>query len=406
MLYSGNTKNVDRYIYNLKQKALFRELLKNTFTLPDEEKKTLGGGLNCWQVVIYDDFRSNKSSSAYSLAELLRIIENDENSYEMLRIDKMNVMILKGRHTIRHFERLIAHLNADLPPEKNSSLGELFFACGLPVEDIRFLRYSFVSAISVFMKRFYAIPPMHVISYPAFAPLPADCVIEPAHSDPLSSKQRQAFIDKYSSAIASNVQLFNRNKLSETFNAMAKELTECGLDEENIKYIMIDLYMEIRGQFKTLYSGTGIPFKQCSAVCTMILNAKTLHEIIKLFKDSLDSVMSAIGYSSRDSIIDDVIYYVEHNYTQNLTLENIAPIFGYNSSYLGKIFFKKTGKRLNSFLDEVRIERAKDMLSDSKIQVYKVAEMVGYRTVDYFHVKFKKYTGMSPMEFRKEKTGV
>ena len=41
------------------------------------------------------------------------------------------------------------------------------------------------------------------------------------------------------------------------------------------------------------------------------------------------------------------------------------------------------------------------LLLSGKIQVYKVAEMVGYKNVDYFHIKFKKYVGISPAEYRK-----
>ena len=113
-------------------------------------------------------------------------------------------------------------------------------------------------------------------------------------------------------------------------------------------------------------------------------------------------IMTSIGYSSRDSIIDDIVYYIAHNYSENITLENIAPLFGYNSSYLGKIFSKKMGVNFNTYLDSIRIEHSKELLVKNKLQVYKIAELVGYRNVDYFHIKFKKSTGMSPAEYRKQ----
>ncbi len=115
--------------------------------------------------------------------------------------------------------------------------------------------------------------------------------------------------------------------------------------------------------------------------------------------------MVTLGYSSRDNIIDDVISYIDHNFKTNITLETIAPLFGYNSSYLGKIFSKRMGQNFNTYLDTLRVEKAKDILRSTKAPVYKVAEMVGYRNVDYFHIKFKKYTNMSPAEFRKQENG-
>lgn len=88
----------------------------------------------------------------------------------------------------------------------------------------------------------------------------------------------------------------------------------------------------------------------------------------------------------------------------NLKLETLAPLFGYNSAYLGKIFTKKVGKSFNSYLDRVRIEQSKILLEDETSKVYEIAERIGYKNVDYFHKKFKKYVGESPAEYRKQKS--
>ena len=112
--------------------------------------------------------------------------------------------------------------------------------------------------------------------------------------------------------------------------------------------------------------------------------------------------MNAIGNSSRDSVLDDILYYIDHNYQTNIKLESIAPLFGYNSAYLGKIFNKTVGESFNSYVDHIRIEHSKDLLLQNKLKVYEIAEQVGYKNVDYFHKKFKKYVGESPAEFRKQ----
>ena len=113
-------------------------------------------------------------------------------------------------------------------------------------------------------------------------------------------------------------------------------------------------------------------------------------------------IMSSIGNSSRESVLDDILHYINHNYASNITLENIAPLFGYNSSYLGKIFRKKMGENFNSYVDHVRIKHSMELLCSSELKVYAIAEKVGYRNVDYFHIKFKTYVGKSPAEYRKE----
>ena len=111
--------------------------------------------------------------------------------------------------------------------------------------------------------------------------------------------------------------------------------------------------------------------------------------------------MSCIGNSSRDSVMDDILYYIEHNYHTNLRLETISALFGYNSSYLGKIFNKTVGESFNTYADKVRIAKARELLVRRDLKVYEIAERVGYKNVDYFHKKFRKYVGQSPAEYRK-----
>ena len=81
----------------------------------------------------------------------------------------------------------------------------------------------------------------------------------------------------------------------------------------------------------------------------------------------------------------------------------ITPLFGCNSSYLEKIFTKNVGENFNSYLDRVRIEHSKALFLEDNCRVYEISERVGYKNVNYFHKKFKKYTGMSPAEFRKNR---
>ena len=121
------------------------------------------------------------------------------------------------------------------------------------------------------------------------------------------------------------------------------------------------------------------------------------------FTIQLERCFDAIGSPSRESIIDGILDYIERNYQESLKLAVIAELFGYNSSYLGKLFYKVTGKTFNVFLDEVRIENAKKLLSEDRWKIYEIAQMTGFGTVDYFHKKFRKYTGTSPAEYRKNK---
>ena len=129
-----------------------------------------------------------------------------------------------------------------------------------------------------------------------------------------------------------------------------------------------------------------------------------LYEIIEFLKEQFEMWMHSVGYSSGENVLDEVLHYIQYNYQENLKLETLAPLFGYNSSYLGRLFTKKLNVNFNSYLDQVRIAKAKELLDDGSLKVYEIAERVGYSNVDYFHRKFKKYEGTSPAEYRKKRS--
>ena len=112
-------------------------------------------------------------------------------------------------------------------------------------------------------------------------------------------------------------------------------------------------------------------------------------------------IIRAIGNNSTESIFDDILFYIKHNYQKSLKLETLAPLFGYNSSYLGKLFSQKTGLSFNSYLDELRIAEAANLLVNTSMKVHEISAQVGYKNVDYFHQKFKKQKNVSPAEYRK-----
>ena len=145
-----------------------------------------------------------------------------------------------------------------------------------------------------------------------------------------------------------------------------------------------------------------ITFSSNASIIDFIEKKYYLYEILQYFSEHFEMCMNAIGSPTSKTIIEDILYYIDHNYRENLKLETIAPLFGYNSSYLGKIFTREVGETFNSYLDRIRIRRSKELLRDRSLKVYEVAEKVGYKNVDYFHKKFKKLVGESPAEYRKK----
>ena len=94
------------------------------------------------------------------------------------------------------------------------------------------------------------------------------------------------------------------------------------------------------------------------------------------------------------------IHYISNNYTEKISLEDVADEIYLSSAYFSKIFREQTGSNFTQYLNNLRIEKSKLLLRNSRISLVDIAGMVGYEDQSYFSKVFKKITGNSPGKYR------
>lgn len=114
--------------------------------------------------------------------------------------------------------------------------------------------------------------------------------------------------------------------------------------------------------------------------------------------------------SSKDNgdmhaIIRKACRYVENHYMEPLTLVGIASEFHLSMSYFGYLFKKYTGQSFISYVNQLRVDKAKVLLLEEDIKIYDIAEMVGFSSQTHFNRTFKNLIHMTPNEFRKGMMG-
>lgn len=95
-----------------------------------------------------------------------------------------------------------------------------------------------------------------------------------------------------------------------------------------------------------------------------------------------------------------VLKYIEENYFKSVSLEKAAEVVGLNPVYLSYLFKKIKKINFSEYLNEVRLKKAEELLTDSTLKIGEISERIGYRDARYFSSLFKKRTGMSPNEYR------
>lgn len=85
-----------------------------------------------------------------------------------------------------------------------------------------------------------------------------------------------------------------------------------------------------------------------------------------------------------------------------LSLTWLADELGYNANYLSGIIKKILGMTFRDYVSEKRIEHAKVLLLATSLKNYEIAEKIGFEDVNYFSLRFKQVTGVSPRQYKKE----
>ncbi|MEF3305848.1 helix-turn-helix domain-containing protein [Paenibacillus sp. GYB003] len=159
--------------------------------------------------------------------------------------------------------------------------------------------------------------------------------------------------------------------------------------------LLLKLLLEHRYDISRLLGGQS-PFlllKQCWSV----------GEYERLFRRFAEDAAKLVRErkEERDPIRDFVLDYVANHYGEDLSLELVADKLNLSRGYLSTYFHEKTGRTFSEYVNGLRMERAKHMLSETDTRIQDIAAEIGYRNVNSFIRMFKRMCGLTPGEFRR-----
>jgi YesN/AraC family two-component response regulator len=120
------------------------------------------------------------------------------------------------------------------------------------------------------------------------------------------------------------------------------------------------------------------------------------HQILEQFSENVLNTQTL----KNKGIIRKAINYINTNHSEALSLEEVANHIHLNASYFSTLFKKETGTSFSSFLNKVRIEHSKLLLANTDQSILDIAIGVGFENQSYYCKVFKKFSGVSPKQYR------
>lgn len=121
-----------------------------------------------------------------------------------------------------------------------------------------------------------------------------------------------------------------------------------------------------------------------------------LQEIVETFSDNVFNHTT----SKNKELMKTAVSFIAKNYASGLSLEYVSKQVHLNPAYFSTLFKKEVGYSFKEYLNMIRIEESKRLLTNSSYSIVDIAIAVGFEDQSYFSKVFKKYTGMTPKQFR------
>lgn len=95
-----------------------------------------------------------------------------------------------------------------------------------------------------------------------------------------------------------------------------------------------------------------------------------------------------------------VVKYINSHISENVSTSVLSDVTGYSSGYLSRIFRQEIGMSIHDYVAQTRMNLAKEMLVNTNLKIYEVAENCGYENTTYFIKIFRISTGITPQNYR------
>ncbi|MCG8485061.1 MAG: response regulator [Clostridia bacterium] len=185
--------------------------------------------------------------------------------------------------------------------------------------------------------------------------------------------------------------------LEETYDYFEKNKVKPKLT----KIFYSNLLGEIFNMFEHLINGNAIqPYEYYHEKIGRAYNIKQIFSIILDLSEKIIFKIQNSNVNHSKLIMKKTIDFINKNYDDKISLEDVAEAVNLSKHYLCSIFKRETGENMSLYINKLRIEKSKIMLLKPDCKVKDIFDSVGFSNQQYFSKVFKKITGMTIMQYK------
>ena len=224
------------------------------------------------------------------------------------------------------------------------------------------------------------------------------------------SQERSLSLRQPLSDLVDGIKKGNKEELKQALAVMKSEIKKARADKSQACVCLQMILRHAGSCWESLSSENEDLFHKRELLMGKVTEQKTFSEAFRMVEDYVYEVFercSSMNSSSGQKQALLAMEYIRGHYNEpEFGLNDICSYLNIGTSYFSTIFKETTGGTFLEFLSKVRMEKAKELLEQTTLKNYEIAEMVGYSDPHYFGISFKKMTGKTPTEYAREKRSV
>ena len=205
-------------------------------------------------------------------------------------------------------------------------------------------------------------------------------------------------------------QLLTRLKLGDSagvqnlLESLTASYSEINAEPDAVKGDFFQLLVNALNSIRTI--NPAYEDKGFTEIFALLSKCQSIQEAENFMKHKLSDYTNAVQAKpskKENATVKKVLEYINQNLNRDISLENAALEANVNPFYLSKLFRDETGTTFVNYISERRMEKAKNLLSETGLSIKEITALTGYNDQNYFSKLFRAKFGISPTDFRNSK---